>query len=106
MNETDYDRLRFVTSNFPALQGLRQVALGIVLALMILALRLDEPWNLVLFALLMALLGAAWWRIGKYYEHRFGRVENRIPSYFSRFGAVLGWRSLVWVALLLMSLGA
>src|SRR5262249_16400328 len=107
MNETfDCQQLRYAVSNFPALQGLRHVALGVILLLMILALRLDEPWNLVLFALLMALLGAAWRRIGKYYEHRFGQVENRAPSYFSRFGALLGWRSLVWVALLLMSLGA
>jgi hypothetical protein len=107
MNETvDYKQLRFVASNFLELQGLRQVALGIVLVLMILALRLEEPWSLVLFALLMALLGIAWWRIGKYYEHRFGRVENRAASYFSRIRNLQGWRSLVWIALVMMSLWA
>jgi hypothetical protein len=101
MNETiDYRQLRFVTSNFPALQGLRQVALGIVLVLVILALRLGDPWNVVLFALLIALLGIAWWQIGKYYERRFGHVEYR-----ARFRRP-GWRSLVWIALLILSLVA
>jgi hypothetical protein len=101
MNETiDPRRLRFVTANFVALQGLRQVALGAVLVLVIFALRLDDPWNVVLFALLMALLGIAWWQIGKYYEHRFGHVENRVRL------RLKGWRTLVWIALLIASLVA
>lgn len=104
MNETtDYGRLRFATSNFLALQGLRQVALGIVLVFVIFALRLDEPWNLWVFASLLALLGIAWWRIGIYYEHRFGHVENRAPSYFSGVTNLLSWRGLVWIVLILMS---
>src|SRR5215831_10780770 len=107
MNETiDHRRLRFVTSNLVALQGLRQVALGAMLLLVIFALRLDEPWNISLFTLLLALLGIAWRRIGKYYESRFGHVENRAPSYFSWIRKLQTWRSLVWVALLLMSLAA
>lgn len=107
MNETiDHRRLRFVTSNLVALQGLRQVALGAMLLLVIFALRLHEPWNISLFALLLALLGIAWRLIGKYYERRFGHVENRAPSYFSWIRNLQTWRSLVWVALLSMCLAA
>ena len=67
----DLARIRFTTANFPSLQGLRQVALG---AMLLIAIPIGGLENIWLFTLLIVLLGVVWWRIGAYYDHRFGRV--------------------------------
>ncbi len=102
----DSARLRFATSNFLSLQGLRQVALGIMLLAAIPALALESPWNLWLFVILMILLGISWWRIGIYYEHRFGHVELRQPLWPWPGGGSLLRRVLFVAAVILLSVVA
>ncbi|PYX91975.1 MAG: hypothetical protein DMG67_08340 [Acidobacteria bacterium] len=102
----DSARLRFTTSNFLGLQGLRQVALGIMLLAAIPALALKSPWNLWLFVVLMVLLGISWWRIGIYYERRFGHVEIRKPLWAWPGGGSLLERSLFGAAVILLSVVA
>lgn len=74
---TTLRRLRYVTSNYPRLQGLRLVAVGIMMLLAIPVLELDSPWDTGLFAVLTILLGVSLWRIGVYYRRRFGALETR-----------------------------
>ena len=74
---TNASRLRYISSHYLQLQGLRLVAVGIMLLFLLAALRLQNPWNAGLFALLLALLGLSWRKIGAYYERRVGFVEQR-----------------------------
>lgn len=99
----DLDRIRFATANFLSLQGLRQVALGVMLVVAIPVGGLDNIW---VFTLLMVLLGIAWWRIGVYYEHRFGRVAARKPLWAWPGGESLLKRILFTIAVLLLSVVA
>jgi hypothetical protein len=102
----DPARLRFATSNFLGLQGLRQVALGVMLLTAIPALALENPWNLWLFVVLIISLGFSWWRIGVYYERRLGRVEVRRPLWAWPGGASLLKRCLFMAAVILLSVVA
>jgi hypothetical protein len=86
----DSSRLRYVTSRFSQLRGFRQVACGVFLLLAFAAMEMDNNWTLGLLAVLFVALGLCFWRLGRYYEHRFGRVEatSLWPSANLREGAV------------------
>src|SRR3989442_15373865 len=85
----DHRRLKFVTENLAALQGLDTVALGAMLFLIELMDVLKDPWWL--FFLTFA-AGAVVFRQmpSKYYERHFGRVEPKSKSPTSRRAAVAG----------------
>jgi hypothetical protein len=98
----DPRRLRYIASHFSQLRGFRQVACGVFLLLVFGAMELDNNWTFGLLALLFIALGLSFWRLGKYYEQRFGRVEARIAGWASwslRVGIVrcclstIRWRS-------------
>lgn len=89
-------RLQYATSNFFALQGLRQVAAGIMMLFVIPILSLNAPWNAWLFLPLLALLGICWWRIGIYYEHRFGSVKLQTRVWTWPDGGSMLKRGLFW----------
>ena len=76
----DPRRLRYVASHFSQLRGFRQVACGVFLLLVFGAMEMDNNWTAGLLAILFVGLGLAFWRLGKYYERRFGRVETLRPT--------------------------
>lgn len=97
MNATpELRRLRYATSNFFALQGLRQVSAGMMLLFAIPILSLNAPWNASLFLLLLLLLGICWWRIGVYYERRFGHVKIQTRLWTWPDGGSILKRALFW----------
>jgi hypothetical protein len=96
-------RLRSLASDFLALQGLHQVALGIMLLLVLAVLELNGAWDIWLFPALVVLTGIATWRVGVYYERRFGRVELRTRPGFWGAGQPFLKRLLFWVPAMLLS---
>jgi hypothetical protein len=71
----DHRRLKFVTENLAALQGLDTVALGAMLLFLELRDVLKDPWWL--YALnLAAVVVIVRQMPSKYYERHFGRVED------------------------------
>jgi hypothetical protein len=103
-NDTELRRLRYATANFFGLQGLRQVAVGVMLVLLIPALGLADPWNKWLFLLLLVLLGICWWRLGVYYEHRFGEVHSQTHLWSWPDGGSLLRRAFFWGCVLALYL--
>jgi hypothetical protein len=99
----DLKRLRYVTSNFFGLQGLRQAALGVMMLLMIPVLGLHDPWSIWLFGALLLLLGFCWWRIGIYYERRLGYVEVGVRPLFWGHGRSVLRQALFWSLTILLS---
>ena len=78
--EPNYARLRYVTENFQALQGLTWVALGSAFFLSSIKDAVGQPLPFWLQLLAVALMVAAVRYIPKYYQSRFGSVEPRSPS--------------------------
>src|SRR5258708_13036079 len=74
----DPDRLKYVTENFAALQGLTFVALGT----MFLLSEIEDIWNVPHWLPLMTALCLLFTfrYIPRYYERRFGEVEPKIPT--------------------------
>lgn len=74
-----YESIEFLTRNYSTLQGLRLIPLGAVLAGWEL---IDPVWpksslrDSVHLALIIAAI-AGWILIGRYYENRFGRVQQK-----------------------------
>ena len=101
----DSRRLRYVVSHFSQLRGFRQVSCGVFLLLVFGAMEMDNKWTVGLLAILFVGLGLSFWRLGKYYEHRFGRVEAPVPAWAS-FGlrAVLVRFAFVTAFLLVLTL--
>jgi hypothetical protein len=94
-------RLRYVTSNFRDLQGLHQVALGVMILFWI-PVKLHKTWNIWIFGLLLlVLLELCKWRIGIYYENKFGYVDvvPRSPFWKQRLGMV---KALFWPLAILL----
>jgi|HubBroStandDraft_4_1064222.scaffolds.fasta_scaffold10708_1 hypothetical protein len=86
----DHRRLKFVTENLAALQGLDTVALGAMLLFLELRDVLKDPWWL--YALnLAAVVVIVRQMPSKYYERHFGRVEPKTKSPISRREAVGGF---------------
>ena len=84
MDAVDSGRLRFVARNFTSLQGLRQAPMGMFFLLT--SFLKDKDWALSVLGV-AGIIGA--WRIGAYYERRFGRAEARDPNSKYRFAAVV-----------------
>jgi hypothetical protein len=97
-------RLRSLASDFLTLQGLHQVALGIMLLLVFAALEFNGAWDIWLFPALVVLMGIASWRVRVYYERRFGHVELRTRPGFWGSGQPFLRRGLFWVPVMLLSL--
>lgn len=92
-------RARFVTENYPKLQGLRMVSIGGFCLLM--AAGRGGPWRwfeawdpLSSMAVLCVSLGA-FWAVGRYYGRGFGSVRYGAPNGGDRETVV--WRALVAV---------
>ena len=97
-------QLRSLASDFLTLQGLHQVALGIMLLLVFAALDLNSAWDIWLFPALVVLMGIASWRIRVYYQDRFGYVEIRTRPGFWGSGQPFLKRGLFWLPAALSSL--
>ncbi len=83
----DHRRLKFVTENLAALQGLDTVALGAMLFFLELTDVLRNPWWLyVLMLAATVVIGRQ--MPSKYYERHFGRVEPKSKGPASRREAV------------------
>jgi hypothetical protein len=96
----DHRRIKFVTENLAALQGLDTVALGAMLFFLELKDVLKDPWWL--YALnLAAVVVIVRQMPSKYYERHFGRVEPKSKSPTSRREAVGG---LVGILLVIVAL--
>ena len=94
--------LRSLASDFLALQGLHQVALGIMLLLVLAVLELNGAWDIWLFPALVVLMAIASWRVRVYYERRFGHVELRTRPGFWGAGQPFLKRLLFWVPAMLL----
>lgn len=75
-----YEKIRFLTSNFNELQGLRIIPFGLFLMVPLLGRMAGTPWTgfmhgwgLLVTALLIALYGL----IMLYYRHQFGDVKQK-----------------------------
>jgi len=102
MLERNYDmdnpiRIRYITRNFDALQGLKMVPFGLYF------LAMGAGWlgeqgdlSLSLPAFLLALL--AYWLLGRYYARNFGRVEPEKGQVVFNFLLPLMILLLLWVA--------
>jgi len=73
----DLARIRFVTANYSALQGLRAVLIGLVMASAAYwsSLKRGPSRDLTLPMVCAALFALAYWMIDRYYARVFGRVE-------------------------------
>jgi hypothetical protein len=96
----DHNRLRFITENLAALQGLDAVALGAMLFFLELKDVLKDPWWLYVLNL-AAVVVIVRQMPSKYYERHFGRVEPKSKNPTSRREAV---RGLVGILLLIVAL--
>jgi hypothetical protein len=103
-NDSLPGRFPSLASNFLTLQGLHQVALGVLLLLVSAALEFNGPWDIAIFGALLVLLGIASWRIRVYYERNFGYVERRTRPGFWGSGQPILRRGLFWLAAVLVSL--
>jgi hypothetical protein len=95
----DLTQIRFVTANYPQLQGLRLVPFGIAL---LLATPLYAGWHFTQSGILLALwlvpvaVGCVlWWLVGQSYTRTFGQVQP-----LSRPTAPWHERAIVWGLLL------
>jgi len=95
-------RLRTVASDFLSLQGLHQVALGILLLLVFAALKLNRFWDVWLFPALVVAMGIASWRIRVYYERQFGYVQVRSRPGFWGAGHIFLKRGLFCILVILL----
>jgi hypothetical protein len=103
----DLDRIRFLSQNFSALQGLRSVPVGIALILNAWLSRFYSPAGgnataVGCGACLLVLAGLFFLHrsIGSYYDHRLGRVEPRPGPWSGWWGALtayLAFCALSWV---------
>jgi len=96
----DHRRLKFVTENLAALQGLDTVALGAMLFFLELTDVLKDPWWLYVLNL-AAVVVIVRQMPSKYYERHFGRVEPKSKRPTSRREAVGG---LVGILLVIVAL--
>jgi hypothetical protein len=103
-NVTVPGRHRFLASDFLTLQGLSQVAVGLILLLVHAASELNNAWDIWLFPAAVVLIGIASWRVGVYYERRFGHVEPRTRPGFWGSGQPFLRRMLFWVPAMLVFL--
>jgi len=78
--EPNYARLRYLTENFQALQGLTWVAFGSAFFLSSIDDAVGQPLPFWLLLMAVALMVAAVKYVPKYYQSRFGSVEPRSPS--------------------------
>lgn len=97
------DRLQSLASDFLNLQGLHQVAVGIMLLLVIAVLEFNSAWDIWFFLALLILLGIASWHIRAYYERRFGYVKLRTHPGFWGSGHPFLRRVSFWIPVLLLS---
>jgi hypothetical protein len=102
--EQDLDRIRYLSRNFTALQGLRSVPFGIALILNAWLYRYYSPAGgnatAVGCGASLAVLGALYFlyrRIAAYYDRRLGRVEPRPGPWSGWWGALAAY--LVFCAL-------
>src|SRR5215471_14292794 len=96
----DHRRLKFVTENLAALQGLDTVALGAMLFFLEIKDVWKDPWWLDVLNL-AALFVVVRQMPSKYYERHFGRVEPKSKSPTSRREAV---GCLVGILLMIVAL--
>ena len=101
----DPRRLKFVTENLAALQGLNTVAVGAAMFL----LSIEDIWNLPWWARLISgslqlvfLIIVARGLVVKYYERRFGRVEPKAKSSTTRREAIGCLTTILLIAAALM----
>jgi hypothetical protein len=94
---------RSLASDFLSLQGLRQVAFGILLLLVFALLKLNRSWDVWLFPALVIAMGIASWRMGVCYERRFGYVEVRSRSGLWGAGHIFLKRGLFWIPVILLT---
>jgi len=93
---------RSLASDFLSLQGLRQVTVGILLLLVLALLKLNRSWDVWLFPAMVVVAGIASWRIGVYYERRFGYVEVRSRPGFWGAGQIFLKRGLFCILMILL----
>jgi hypothetical protein len=83
-------KTRFIAANYSNLQGLKAVPIGVLLVLVVLWANWQRgPASDLALPILAALAALALsWLINRYYQTRFGRVENTASQ--KRFELVLG----------------
>jgi hypothetical protein len=102
MNTDTIHRLQSSPAKYFALQGFQQVAVGVLLLLAIFAFQLPSAARTAALAVLFALFGIAMWRIGAYYDRRFGHVElRRLPWTWIDNGSLLK-RAAYWIAVVVV----
>ncbi len=78
------EKVRYITKNYRALQGLRQVPIGVFLLTVAMSNSEAWPWYTmwkpVSKLLVLALLFGAYWLIGLYYKRNFGQVQSALDS--------------------------
>ena len=97
----DHQRLKFVTENLAALQGLDIVALGAMLFFLELTDVVKDSWWLYLLNLAAAVVIVRQMP-SKYYERHFGRVEPKSKRPTSRREAVGGLVGILLVIVVLI----
>jgi len=96
----DHRRLKFVTENLAALQGLDTVALGAMLFFLEIKDVWKDPWWLTVLGFAAGFVVIRQMP-SKYYERHFGRVEPKSKSPTSRREAIAG---LVGILLMIVAL--
>lgn len=90
-------RIRYITRNFDALQGLKMIPFGLYF-LATGAGWLGEQGDLSLSLPAFALTILAYWLISRYYARNFGRVNSESSSLVHNFFLPLAVILILWVA--------